>query len=190
MNFTNILKLGFILMVSCIISAGSLSYIYVNTQPLIEKSKAEEIKLLLTEVLPETTSFETLEEFEPVVIDKKVKITNIYLGQNSSNQNHGLVVKSEVVGYGGFIVLLIGISKEEKVVGIKIVEHKETPGLGSKIAENGFLSIFRNKPLNSPFQIKSDIVAIAGATKSSAAVALAVQKVSKLVLDNKEDWLK
>ncbi len=186
----NVVKHGFILMFASIIASGSLSLVYHQTEPIIEQAKSDEIKNLLTEVFPSAADFHLLEGFEPVRLDKIVKIKEIYIGFDDEELRKGLVAKVEVVGYGGPILILVGITKEEKIVGIKVVEHKETPGLGSKITGVDFLNRFTGKSLRDPFEVKTDIEAITGATKSSVAVTKAVQKAATLILQNKEVWLK
>jgi electron transport complex protein RnfG len=85
-------------------------------------------------------------------------------------------------GYGGPIVLLVGVdTKEGKITGLKVLEHQETPGLGSNVAEAGFLSQFLGKSLESPFRVGEDVQAVSGATISSRAVARACAKVAEIV---------
>jgi len=185
----NVLRVGFILMLVGAISSGTLSYVYFQTKPIIEQRKVEDTKRVLLEVLPSAKSFKELNnsEFKPLD-DSIMTITNIYLGIGSQDDPVGVAIKGVTVGYGGSIVILIGISNDNKIAGIEIIEHKETPGLGSKIAEKSFTGMFVSKTLNNPLTIKKDLTAIAGATKSSQAVAKLVKKVAEYVLKNREAW--
>ncbi len=186
----NALRLGFILMLVGIISSGALSYVYFQTKPIIEQQKDEDTLRMLNEALPSAKGFRELDasEFEPLD-DSVMTITNIYLGTiNSQKDPVGVVLKGVTVGYGGAIVMLIGISNDNRITGIEIIEHKETPGLGSKIADVSFTGMFIGKTLEDPLTIKNDLTAIAGATKSSAAVAKLVKKIAEYVLKNREAW--
>ena len=82
-------------------------------------------------------------------------------------------------GYAGPINMLVGVDKA-KVVGVKILNHRETPGLGNKIVKPEFLRQFAGKTLTDPIEPKKDIDAITGATISSRAVSKGVREA----LDN------
>ena len=88
-------------------------------------------------------------------------------------------------GYGGDINLIIGINAAGTITGVKVVEHSETAGLGSKVAEEDFLSQFKGITPQSNLKIvlnkangkDEEIVAVSGATILSKAVMAAVQSV-------------
>lgn len=79
-------------------------------------------------------------------------------------------------GYGGEIDLMVGISPDFKVTGIKAVSNSETAGLGAKCTEESFSGQFAEKA--TPLTVikngepsNNEIVAITGATITSQAVA-------------------
>ena len=82
-------------------------------------------------------------------------------------------------GYGGLIWIMVGISPDGKIYETAVVEHKETPGLGTKMAEPKFKDQFRNiDPGKFNLQVKKDggdVDAITAATISSRAFCEAVQ---------------
>ena len=81
-------------------------------------------------------------------------------------------------GYGGDIKILIGLEDETTIKGITIISaEKETPGLGSRIAESSFASKFAGLNIGD-VALKQDggqVDAITGATISSGAVVDAVR---------------
>ncbi|ABB37384.1 NADH:quinone oxidoreductase subunit RnfG [Oleidesulfovibrio alaskensis G20] len=83
-------------------------------------------------------------------------------------------------GYGGDIGVMVGFDVENDVLtGIGVTTMKETPGLGTVIAEDSFTSKFTGKGLD--VALKSDggeIDGISGATFSSIGCMVAVQKAS------------
>lgn len=91
-------------------------------------------------------------------------------------------VAFEIVANGynkGGLDLLIAMNKDGSVKGIEIVSISETPGLGTKVDNNGFLSKFEG--MNSTVEIvkkapsaENQIEAVTGATYSSKGVAEAV----------------
>ena len=84
-------------------------------------------------------------------------------------------------GYGGRIDVLVGVLPDGTVNGIEITEQKESPGLGTKVAQPAFTDQFKGKKAPDATawsKIKKDngqIQAITGATISSRAVSEAVR---------------
>jgi len=89
-------------------------------------------------------------------------------------------------GYGGLIWIMVGIKPDGKIQDATVIEHKETPGLGTKMAEPLFKDQFKNlDPDQTALKVKKDggdIDAITAATISSRAFCEAVQ----LALDSYE----
>jgi electron transport complex protein RnfG len=87
-------------------------------------------------------------------------------------------------GYGGAIRLIVGIDRTGTVTGVKVLEHRETPGLGDRIdpARSDWIARFTGTSLGDPaperWQVQRDGGAfdqISGATISSRAVVRAVR---------------
>jgi electron transport complex protein RnfG len=59
-------------------------------------------------------------------------------------------------GYRGPLTLLIGVDRDERVLGLRVLEHEETPGLGDAFAnrEPHWLDAFKGRSLQSPQQSK------------------------------------
>lgn len=93
----------------------------------------------------------------------------------------GEAVKVSPRGYSGPIEMLIGINKEGKVTGLKVLNHRETPGLGANIVKESFLKQFIGKSLKNPIEPKKDIDAITGATISSRAVCKGIKEALRKV---------
>jgi electron transport complex protein RnfG len=84
-------------------------------------------------------------------------------------------------GYGGDVSVIVGIdTTTDKLVGISITTHKETPGLGSRVAEPGFTKQFKGRLLEKAKLKKDggDIDAVSGATFSSIGATEAVKQVA------------
>ena len=88
----------------------------------------------------------------------------------------GQVVLVSPRGYSGPIEMMIGIDKKGKVTGVKVLNHRETPGLGANIVKPSFLNQFIGKSLKDTIEPKKDIDAITGATISSRAVCSGVRE--------------
>jgi len=86
-------------------------------------------------------------------------------------------------GFGGNIGVVTGYNiEEDTLTGIGITLHKETPGVGSKVAEDSFTDKFKGLSVDDNFKLSKDggkVDAISGATISSTGVSEAMQKSVK-----------
>jgi len=75
-------------------------------------------------------------------------------------------------GFQGIIRMMVGVNPhEEKITGVKVLSHSETPGLGARITEPAFLEQFAQKSINDDFEVKEDVDGVTGATVSSKSVS-------------------
>lgn len=88
-------------------------------------------------------------------------------------------------GYSGDIKLLIAIKASGQISGVRVISHKETPGLGDKIdiSKDNWILSFNNKSLNDPqrqrWKVKKDngvFDQFTGATITPRAIVNAVYK--------------
>lgn len=93
----------------------------------------------------------------------------------------GQAVSASPRGYSGLIDLLVGVDPSGKVIKVKIVNHRETPGLGSNIVKDKFLLQFGGSGQADKLEPKQDIDAVTGATISSRAVCEGVKQVLRSV---------
>jgi Na+-translocating ferredoxin:NAD+ oxidoreductase subunit G len=167
-------KMILTLVIVSVLSAGILTIVYEETEPLIEKNSVIELDSAFQEVLPAAA------EFNKVSFDfTGTHLTKAYKGI-SNNNIVGYVFISEAAGFSGSIRILVGTDRQ-KITAVKIIGHSETPGLGSRVAENAFLDQFREKLVNN-----QDFDAITGATISSEAVIRAVQESESFIRKQQE----
>jgi len=121
------------------------------TQPVIERNKAEALQRAIFQVLPDARSSETFlfdadERFEPLSDDVAPSgdAQLVYAGYDADGRLVGLAVEARGMGYQDVIRVLYGYSfAEEAIVGIRVLESKETPGLGDRIeSDPDFLANF------------------------------------------------
>lgn len=147
------------------------------TKDTIAEAKEKEIASALSQVLPAAQEFE---ETAPEGADAAV--TALYTGKNASGETAGYCVKVEPSGYGGPIVMMVGIAKDGSVQGVSITESSETPGLGALANEDKFKGQY--KGLTEPAKVNKDggdIEAISGATITSRAVTSGVNAALETV---------
>lgn len=102
------------------------------------------------------------------------EIQAVYAGPN------GYAIQVNTVGFGGDMVLMVGVTGEGKVTGIAVISHAETAGLGSVAAEDSAKgAAFRQQFTQHswPYVVTKDggeVDAITGATITSRAVTQGV----------------
>ncbi|MEH6344667.1 MAG: electron transport complex subunit RsxG [Bermanella sp.] len=101
-------------------------------------------------------------------------------------------------GYTTDIHMLVGINLSGSVAGVRIVQHKETPGLGDKVEtkKSNWVLSFNEKSLSSPtidaWKVKKDggeFDQFTGATITPRAVVGAVRKALEFFQAHKETLL-
>lgn len=170
----DIFRLGAILFVICAVAALMLGLTNNITEPVIEQRNIQANNELRQEVL------QIAEEFSEVKDVKGDLIEEVYQG-TKGGEVVGYTIKTTPKGYGGKVEVMVGISNDGKISGVKIGNHSETPGLGSKSAEPSFKDQYNGKSTKKQLNVvkgnasnENDIVAISGATITSKAVTAGV----------------
>lgn len=101
---------------------------------------------------------------------------NVYGAYDENGQKIGVVITTVANGYGGKIEVMTGIQTDGQVSGVNILSMEETPGLGAKGKEDGFLRQYRgyNSPNLAVSKDGGEINALSGATITSRAITRAV----------------
>lgn len=166
------------------VSAGVLSMVYQTTSAIIEENAARALESSVLEVLPGTSSVNIIRASldELGVHDQRTDreqeraTTLVYQGVGAQGEIVGYAFVGEGNGYGGVVRVLVGVDEaSDKILNVKVLEHTETPGLGSRIENADFRQQFVGKAVDDPIQVGRDIDSISGATVSSVAAAEAVR---------------
>jgi len=165
-----IIKLGITLGVFCVVSAGLLAWVFLVTAPMIEANAKATFEGSLREVLPGAENFK-----EVSAPDAKNRIYEGY----ATGKAIGLAVKVAPRGYAGEIEMLVGVDPELRIKGMKILNQRETPGLGTNVLKPKFIAQFIGKGAKDAFVPKKDIDAITGATISTRGVCEGAKAVLK-----------
>lgn len=150
-------RYGVTLGLICFLASTVLAVVNSVTEPKIKLQKEKEENAALKEVMSESS------DFKPYYQDDKIIY---YTAYDSKDKLNGFVIKAEGKGYSSNIETVVGLNVNLEIVGIKILSHNETPGLGSRVSEPPFLEQFKGKNLDTFNQVQ----AITGATISSGAV--------------------
>lgn len=100
-------------------------------------------------------------------------------------------------GYSGDIRLLVGVTPDGTVTGVRVTEHRETPGLGDKIElrKNDWILAFTGRSLGDPaaerWTVRKDGGAFdqfTGATITPRAVVAAVARTLTVTAERQHEW--
>jgi electron transport complex protein RnfG len=171
-------------MVTTLGAAGALAgllivAVFTMTLRPIEAYKAEVLRRAVSEVLNDPVRYETLYATAQGVFDVPpgARAEKIYVGMNGNGLTTGVAIKAGAAGFQDTITLIYGFDPATgELLGMKVLESRETPGLGDKIEKDEvFVAQFKGAapPLVAVRRVTGalgEIDAISGATISSRAV--------------------
>ncbi|HNP78748.1 MAG: RnfABCDGE type electron transport complex subunit G [Cyclobacteriaceae bacterium] len=166
------------LTVVTLVAAVSLGYVFEWTQaPIAQAQLAKQLKAIET-VVPGYDNNPVAEMYRLPTPDGRDTLD--FFPAKKGNDLIGVAVKTKSSkGYSGNIWLMVGFNTKGDVLNIFVIEHQETPGLGSKMNTPKFLNQFLGRnPGELRLKVKKDggdIDGITGATISSRAFSEAVQ---------------
>lgn len=184
----SMLKNSLVLGLFAIATVGLVAVLQQATAGRIANAEREAQMRALSEILPQGS-------YDNHLLDNSIQVDDPLLG-NKSPQTAYIALKdgqpSAVIlratapdGYSGAIHLLIGIQADGSLAGVRVLKHRETPGLGDKIelAKSAWIRSFDGKSLSVPntdgWAVKKDqgeFDQFAGATITPRAVVKAVHK--------------
>jgi len=161
-----------------LVAALSLGYVYQWTkEPIAQAQLAKQLKAIET-VVKDYNNNPVSEKYKVVTPDGKDSLE--FFPAKKDGELVGVAIKTKSSrGYSGDIWLMVGFNMNGDIQNVFVIEHKETPGLGSKMATPAFANQLLNKnPESTKLKVKKDggdVDAITGATISSRAYLEAVQ---------------
>lgn len=192
------IKLGLTLFLITAVAALVLAMSYDITERKVAEMAEAEADLgvesrIEAEILNGVTGLRVLDEEETKeLIGFNEKILEICEAYNDS-ELIGYAITANTSGFKGRIEFILGISIEGKITGLRILDHGETPGIGSNVAEPRFYENFHELPVDkevvSVRQPKEDneIKAITGASFTTDGVIEGVNMVRQFFVDNLAD---
>ena len=184
----SMLKNALVLGLFAIATVGLVAVLQQATAERIATAQRGAQVRALSEILP-------MGSYDNYLLDNSLQLHDPLLGSKSP-QTAYIALKdgkpSAVIlratapdGYSGIIQLLVGIRADGRLVGVRVLTHRETPGLGDKIdlAKSAWIRSFDGKSLSNPnedgWAVKKDrgeFDQFAGATITPRAVVKAVHK--------------
>ncbi len=196
MMFATLSKNGGMLALFALVTTALISITFATTEGRIAEQQKKRLLSVLTEVVPK-------QYYNNAFYNDCTLVTSPMLGSKDAQviyrarldgQPSALAIETTAPdGYSGNIHLVVGVDTNFNVLGVRAVEHKETPGLGDKIelAVSDWILSFNGKSISednhSNWAVKKDggqFDQFTGATITPRAVVKSVKNTLLFVQEN------
>lgn len=184
-----IIRLVVVLGAICSFSAGALAYVRTSLADRIEMQEDFYVRGPALERLFEQPALTMLsEKLTYTAGDQEFPVFH----RREDGEVTGLAIEAVGRGgYGGDIVFMVGLDpRNEAIIGVEIVSHSETPGVGAKVELESFRAQWEGLILDHPVALISNggqLDAITGATYSSKAMVDGTNQVASLLEEHQDE---
>lgn len=183
------------------VGSGLISGVYEQTkEPIAAAERAAEARQLL-EIFPIQTHDNQLidDTFILTADDPLLALRDQASGYRARKNGEvtGVILPATARdGYSGDIRLLVGVTRSGSIAGVRVLSHRETPGLGDKVElkKSPWILSFNQKTLESPApeawavtKDGGDFDAFTGATVTPRAVVSTVKNALEYVESHRQD---
>jgi electron transport complex protein RnfG len=185
-----ILKSGLLLAIFTLVSIFFVSWTQDITKDKIQYNEEQVLIMRLGELITDYDNDILQDKYSKQLTLHGVKQTlNIYPAKRDNKIIAYLIEHTYPNGYSGDIRLLTGVSIDKKLLGVRVIAHKETPGLGDKIEtrKSNWIERFSGLSLSNPnkdkWKVKRDggvFDGFTGATITPRAIVTASYQVLEL----------
>ena len=192
-------KTALTLITFALVFTALLVYVFNLTKTPIEQAEAKARLSLFGQIVPPNThDNDLLKDFITIAPTELLGNTQAIIANRARVNNAPQAVILEAIahdGYSGDIKLLIAIKYDGSIEGVRVLKHKETPGLGDyiDILKGNWIKLFDGESLikvnNENWSVKKDggqFDYMAGATITPRAVVKAVHKALQYFEANKQ----
>jgi len=185
----SMLKNALVLGLFAVVTVGVVALVHQFTAQRIDNVQREARGRALLELLP-AGSYDNhpldspVDAFDPKLLGRN-EPAPAFVARRQGQATAVILQATAPDGYSGSIQLLVGVTAEGRLLGVRVVAHKETPGLGDKIelGKSDWLHGFDGRSLTDPndagWRVKKDggqFDQFAGATVTPRAVVKATHK--------------
>ena len=177
---SNLLNMVLCLFTVCLVCSAVLAGVYVLTAAPIAETNARLLRESIGAVLPEGGELS-----EPMESTLNGQTYEVYV-LTDDEKVVAYAVKSTVVGFGGPLTLMVGLTPDGVVYNTSVLSHSETPGLGAKCnTDEKFMAQWKGfDPSSKILSVKKDggdVDAITASTITSRAYTQAVANAVAIV---------
>lgn len=173
-----------------LVTSAAVGYVYSLTKEPIAKVKQEIKVQAIKNVIP--GGFDNDPDAEKYVIDTPDGGELEFYPAKLNGELAGTAVKTySNSGFSGLISIMVGFNPDGTIANYSVLEHKETPGLGSQMdtwfTKDGKGSVIGKNPGTTGLKVSKDggeIDAISSATITSRAFLDAINRASNALQGN------
>lgn len=179
---SDMIKMVVVLTILSAFSGGLLAAVRNGTLDRIENQQLQFVKGPAIKAILEGASNDPISDRFKLP-DGDVE-RSFFVGKFDGKANT-VALESYGKGYGGDVGVMVGINAEEdKLVGVGVTTHSETPGMGARAKEDpSFVAQFKGLAIQDPIKVTQDggqINALSGATITSKAVSAAATEATEI----------
>lgn len=182
---SSLLHMVLSLFLICAVMSAALASVYMFTKDPIANADKKKINDAIGLVLPPFDNSPADESFKIGITQNidgnSAADTLVFYPAYKDGKLVGTAISSYTFkGYSGYISVMVGISSDGTIFNTKVMDQKETPGLGTKMTDTKFHDQFNGiNPEEFKLQVKKDggdVDAITAATISSRAYCDALNR--------------
>ena len=170
------IKMLVVLSLICGVCALALSSVRSATADRIEFQVLRYVQGPKVNLVLAGAENDLLADRKKIVVDGEEML--IFIGKKGG-EPWAIAYEGAGSGFGGEMIVMTGFELASgDLIGIQVITHKETPGIGTKCAEDPFTNGFMGLHIDSNFSTQAEggeIDAVTGATYSSIGVCEAVR---------------
>ena len=158
-----------VLVAICFVTTLLLALTNSVSEPIIIRNAAITATENRKELLSEADDFTQIEvDTYASSSDGKASVTEIY----KANNDTGYVMTCMTKSFGGDLTMMVGIDATGAVTGVKVTDHSDTPGVGTKDQDPEYLAQYVSKTARGAEDVKkeSGFNFITGASVSGTAI--------------------
>ncbi|EGL53129.1 MAG: electron transport complex subunit RsxG [Pseudomonadota bacterium] len=183
----HVLRVGAVLGLFAIVATTMVAFTEQNTRQQIKENERQALLDAINTLIPH-------EQYDNAILQDTLALpkteelgteetTQVY---RARKQNQPVAVVLTVVapnGYSGRIKMLVGIYNDGTLAGVRVINHKETPGLGDKIdaSRSNWIKQFEGLSLENPSSAKWKVKKDGGAFDQFTGATITPRAVVKAV---------
>ncbi len=189
---------GALLGITSLLASATLAVAYLQTGPRIEQQAAADLTASLKAVIPGISYDNELLADQVVINDGVGRTTTTVYRARLKGEVVAAVYQVIGKGYAGDINAVMGLDRNGHITAVRVVSHRETPGLGDKIeaAKSSWIDSFSGKGLDNldskGWQVRKDggeFDQFSGATITPRALVAAVKEGLELYAAHRTEIL-
>ncbi len=119
-------RISGVLLSICLVTALLLGVVNSITKPKIDAIQTEKIRAAMSQVL-------AADEYLPIQLQKDLQGVQSVSEARAGGGTLGYVVQVTAGGSQGEIQMMVGVDMENRVTGVSVIKHSETPNIGTKV---------------------------------------------------------